>query len=303
MPGVRKSVHDLLAAARKDAERQELQDEARALRFAWALGVDTLYKYKSLEGASRDYTLDIIRNSRLYFSRPDQFNDPFDCAPSFALAKSKDDPDFVKELEDDERRMAFESGWTSEQLDELRGKEGVPVERMAAAVRDNTVRQLQDDTRIFCLSAEQCHPLLWSHYADSHKGICLHFSCGYGSLIGLARQVVCQERREPILIPLQYQDEDQLADKMVLVKASFWRYENEYRIIGHKGAEWGHSFDDRGRVSFPPELLSGITLGMRISANDRADIMGLASSRKPAIPVWQATEDEGRFWMRVVRLT
>lgn len=287
----------------REVRRRELEQAAKSLRFAWALGVDTLYKFKSLQGDSREYTLDIIENSRLFFSRPDQFNDPFDCAPPFALAKDSSDPVFVKELEDDERRMAAESGLTTEQLEQLRGKEGVPVEKMADAVRANTLRQLHDDARVFCLSAEQCHPLLWSHYADSHRGICLHFSCGSGTLIGLARKVVCQVEREPILIPLEYQSADQLTQKMVLVKAAFWDYESEYRIVGHTRAPWGHSFDDKGRVSFPPELLCGISLGMRISDKDRADIMDLAASRKPSIPAWQAAEDGGRFWMRIERLT
>ena len=145
---------------------------------------------------------------------------------------------------------------------------------MAAAVRANTLRQLHEDTRIFCASAEICRPLLWSHYADSHRGVCLHFACGYGTLIGLARQVVCKEQREPIC-PLGW-SEDDLTDKMVLVKAAFWGYESEYRIIGHTRAPWGHSFDEQGRAHFPPELLTGITLGVRISEGDRADVIALA---------------------------
>jgi hypothetical protein len=303
MSDVRGIVQGLMKEARQEAaRRRELDEIATALRFAWKLGVDKLYKFRSLDGDSKDWTLDIIQNSRLFFARPDQFNDPFDCAPPFALAKDPTDPAFVKELEDDERRMAAESGLTAKQLEQMRVREGVPVEKMAAAVRENTLRQLRDDTRVFCLSAEQCHPLLWSHYADSHKGVCLHFSCGYGTLIGLARQVACKEDREPILIPLQYQTDDQLTDKMVLVKAAFWAYESEFRIIGHTRADWGHSFDEKGRVSFPPELFCGITLGTRISEDNRAEIVALAAARMPAIPIWQAIEDEGRFWMRVERV-
>src|SRR5271154_259445 len=103
MAEIRRSVRALLDQARIGAaRRKELQEAARALRFAWALGVDTLYKFRSLEGSSREHTFDIIQNSRIYFSRPEQFNDPFDCTPPFALAKSASDPDFVKELEEDE---------------------------------------------------------------------------------------------------------------------------------------------------------------------------------------------------------
>ena len=124
MAEVWKSVRASLDQARKDvARRKQLHEEARALRFAWALGVDTLYKFRSLAGPNREaHTFDVIENSRIYFSRPEQFNDPFDCAPPFALAKSASDPEFVKELEEDERRMSAEAGLTQAQLAELRQK-------------------------------------------------------------------------------------------------------------------------------------------------------------------------------------
>ena len=74
--------------ARKDvARRKRLHEEARALRFAWALGVDTLYKFRSLAGPNREHTFDVIENSRILFPGRSQFNDPFDCAPPFTLAK------------------------------------------------------------------------------------------------------------------------------------------------------------------------------------------------------------------------
>ena len=78
------------------------------------------------------------------------------------------------------------------------------------------------------------------------------------------------------MIQLAYQSEDDLTDKMVLVKAAFWGYESEYRIIGHTRAPWGHSFDEQGRAHFPPELLTGITLQDRTSEGDRADVIALA---------------------------
>lgn len=77
MSAIRGIVRGVLKEARQDAaRRQELEEAATALRFAWKLGADKLYKFRSLEGESKAWTLDIIQNSRLYFARPDQFNDP-----------------------------------------------------------------------------------------------------------------------------------------------------------------------------------------------------------------------------------
>jgi hypothetical protein len=80
----RRVVRAVIRNARAEAQReQDLLEAARGLRMAWAQGIATLYKLKSLTGESRDHTLDIIENSRIYFSSPEQFNDPFDCAPPF----------------------------------------------------------------------------------------------------------------------------------------------------------------------------------------------------------------------------
>ncbi len=63
MSAIRGFVRGVLKEARDDAaHRQELEEAATALRFAWKLGIDKLYKFRSLEGESKGWTLDIIRN-------------------------------------------------------------------------------------------------------------------------------------------------------------------------------------------------------------------------------------------------
>src|ERR1700730_7368516 len=54
--------------------------------------------------------------------------DRADCRPIFRLAKPLSDPDFVRELEEDERRMIAEEKLTPEQVAEARIKHGVRAE-------------------------------------------------------------------------------------------------------------------------------------------------------------------------------
>jgi hypothetical protein len=272
-----------------------LERGARRLRFAWIEGHDTLYKFKSLQGDSCVQVLDMIENSRIYFSTPDQFNDPLDCAPVFQLAKPVSDPAFVAELTAEEERMIAKSGKSEEEIAELR-KEAVDIRQVAAAITGATRQLFRRDTRVFCLSARQDHPLLWSHYADSHRGVCLHFQCSAGTLIGAARAVKYRRERLPVLVPFHYNKRatDDIADLMVQVKADFWSYEEEYRIIGHEGTEWGYKLEGR-YCSFPPELLCGISLGMNISAADKNVVVNWATSRVPPLRVYEAFEDTGQF--------
>jgi len=293
-------IHNAVAdARRKEERREELLAAARALRFGWATGVETLFKFRSLSGDAREYTLDILRNSRIYFSSPEQFNDPFDCAPPFILAGDIHDPQFFEELKRDEEQSAKESGLTDSELENLRIREGVPIEQMAETARKNTLRALQRDTRIVCFATEQCHPLTWSHYASSHTGICLHFKCEPGTLFGLARKVLYHQQRKSIQLPLYRQGEDEITERLVFEKADFWEYESEYRIVGHQSADWGYHFDDDYRVAFSPESVSGVTLGMRISDSDKAAIVDLAKARPFSIPIWEAVEDPDRYWMQI----
>jgi hypothetical protein len=74
--------------------------------------------------------------------------------------------------------------------------------------------------------------------------------------------------------------EDDIADAMVRNKAEFWSYEGEFRIVAHQAAEWGYALDGRYCI-FDPMLLSGITLGARISEADRVTIKRLWLSESP----------------------
>jgi hypothetical protein len=296
--------HRALLAAQYEkhqAEREELRAGAKQLRFAWMEGHEKLYKFKGMSASSRDQVLDIITNSRIYFSSPEQFNDPLDCAPICALAKPLTE-EFIKELLDDEAALARAAGKSKEEVEALRKAEGVPPQRIAKAVTERTRHELVKDARVFCLSASEVHPLLWSHYADSHRGLCLHFRAAPGSLFGLARAVDYRRERPSILVPLHYNNDD-IADAMVRVKGDFWDYEDEYRIIGHEGADvdWGATMVNR-LCSFPPKLLCGITLGMKTLPKDRKDLMALAAQHYPEMAVYQAQEAKDHFGVEIFRI-
>jgi hypothetical protein len=293
-----------LARTRRKEEFEKVKwlRSAKRLRLAWAEGHNTLYKFKSLNGDSCHQVLDIIENSRIYFSAADQLNDPLDCAPVLKLAKDLKDPEFVAELRADEARLIAESGLPADDVARRAAEFGVDVRELAAGAMKQTRQALVDEVRVFCLSAREDHPLLWSHYAASHTGVCLHFRCTHGTLFGSARGVDYVRRRLPILIPLKYnKTEDDIADAMVRRKATFWRYENEYRIIGHTNADWGYKFEGRF-CTFDPALLCGITLGMKLSATDRSVVMRWIGNRYPAIPVYQAAEDEDSYGMHITRI-
>jgi hypothetical protein len=266
---------------------------AKRLRFAWYFGNNTLYKFRSFSGDSRKRVLDTIKNSRIYLPHPPAFNDPFDVAPVVAHGGDRYDPEYLRELQADEARMHKAAGLNARAIDRRRKREGVSIHDLPKAAEAELRRQLRDDVRVLCLTANQLHPLQWSHYADSHRGLCLHFDCRPGAF-GLARQVRYRSRRLPLRIPLRRQSNDTIMDRLVFNKAKFWSYESEYRIIASESGKADPILKD-GYMYFDPGLLVGITFGLQMPKKDRNLLISHARRHNPNIVFWEVIEDRSSF--------
>jgi hypothetical protein len=278
----------------REQRRQELLRVGRRLRLAWTFGKTTLHKYMSLaDPERRDRVLDILRNSQVYLSAPSQLNDASDCRPRFELAKPLTDPDFVRELQADEERMIAEERLTPEDVERLHALYGVAPERLAEGVTENTRRELESKTRIYCLSARNTDSGMWGLYAGLN-GVCLNFACHSGSVFGNARGVVYSPTREPILIPLRYNNPDDLADRLAFVKGERWQGEEEYRLVAHDGSlgEDTPLVDDHF-VAFAAADLTGITFGMNIDPVHRQTLLDAIAARSTPMQVFDAIEGTG----------
>ena len=85
-----------------------------------------------------------------------------------------------------------------------------------------------DGIGILCFSATWSDPVIWAHYSDKHKGICLGFQIPDNK--DLYRRV----RYEPKRLPFP-SDLDASADArdILLIKYSNWAYEQELRVCIH----------------------------------------------------------------------
>jgi hypothetical protein len=278
----------------RERRRQELLQVGRKLRLAWTFGKTTLYKYMSLaDHERRDRVQDVLRNSRVYLSAPSQLNDSADCRPRFELAKPLSDPDFVRELQADEGRMIAEQRLTPDDVARLHAEHGVAPERLAEGVTENTRRELENKTRIYCLSARNTDSGMWGLYAGLN-GVCLHFACHSGSVFGNARGVVYSPTREPILIPISYNNPDDIADRMAFIKGERWQGEEEYRLVafGDSLGEDRPLIDDHF-VGFAPLDLTGITFGINIEAKHRKLLLDAIAARPTPVLVFEAVEGAG----------
>ena len=112
-----------------------------------------------------------------------------------------------------------------------------PFEFLGAALRKESDRtnfhKLKAETNgtigVLCFSRAWSNPVLWSHYGDRHRGICL----GFDIPDQWAKEVTYQGNR--LAIDLEHAfDQENLADlplKLLTTKYEHWRYEDEVRLV------------------------------------------------------------------------
>jgi len=132
--------------------------------------------------------------------------------------------------------------------------------------------------------------LMWSHYADSHRGICLQFKVEKGDdYFDHAFPVTYAKDRPVISLPLR--DQRDIIEPAFLTKADFWSYEREWRLLR----------PDRppGFYRYPQRSLVGVIFGARISDEHRATICDLSQRRDPAPALFQACFHPSQFRVEI----
>lgn len=114
-----------------------------------------------------------------------------------------------------------------------------PFELMGVDTSDPLVYQALLDTRqeiasesgVVCFSRSWSNPVLWSHYADKHKGIVLGFEIPHSSEFPVLMEVSYIDVR-PKHTCEQFLAWDHLAMKQLLAtKFTHWIYEDEVRLF------------------------------------------------------------------------
>lgn len=200
----------------------------------------TLYKYR----AWNEYTKQILTNHQLYFSNPDDFNDPYDCKP------------FVQESE-----FRIISNTTVFFHDTDGSVVKSPVEdgtmSIGYGLQKRLAQQLWSSFRICSFSIIFDSILMWSHYANYHKGICLVFdsskdtdcfSTGCGIFYSNKRPTYAIGQTIGTANPVNTKFEN-------------WAYEQEFRLI--KSQSECYKNNTSNLFAFKPEALSEIIFGAK----------------------------------------
>jgi hypothetical protein len=156
-----------------------------------------LYKYRSM--SSPQGVLDIINNCEMPFSRPDWFNDIFDCRPVFEC-----DLDITQLNQRIHEEGRFRSAHENSSIIDDRIKRYFSLDKNNPTTsngiqiaQDEYFESIYKNSSVYSVSELNNNPLMWAHYADNHKGVCLEFN-GDSGFMREARKVV-YARERPVI--------------------------------------------------------------------------------------------------------
>jgi hypothetical protein len=247
-----------------------------------------LYKYCKLNERNSER---IFTKNEIYFTSPTQFNDPFDCRVQASFDATDEEweeyldvmmknrhPEFDYEVRSAFVRQLMNSGW----LDDPGPKQKIV----------NDVQEAVNKIGVICLSEVRDDILMWSHYADCHRGFCLQFDIKstfypFGELLF---KVEYSSSYPQIKVLRDYENQTR---KVLLAKSDFWKYEKEWRIFNPDSGP--------GILAYPPDMLTGVIFGCEMPHESRQMIREWAKSREIPLKFYQAIKKEAEFGVEIIK--
>lgn len=175
------------------------------------------------------------------------------------------------------------------------------VRRMCKGVLDH----ISKVTGIICFSKRRNNLLMWSHYADGHKGIVIAFDVP-PKLAPKRRslEVRYSKRRYPWRFVSELTSDEFLDEvrNLVQTKSVHWRAEKEVRLLWSlEGLD--QEVDDRtGRPIYftriPPEVISDVIFGYRCPRGIEEKVEAAIAANNLQVQRWCAEPSDAHFTLR-----
>jgi hypothetical protein len=254
-----------------------------------------LYRYQSLRSPYGKLNLErLLLHNEAYFPSPLSFNDPFDCLFPFSVADLTDES--IQMINKYQCEVRFPTA-TPEEIDGLiqaRRKDGwdkgSPAwKKWQEDCLEKAKTNIRTQIGVVCFSEFFDDILMWGHYADGHRGVCIQF-----------RHDILA--KNPALLKVEYRAEypslndyahtpSSLDKMMITTKADKWAYEQEWRLV----------FDTTtGKVfRLPDHAVSSVILGCEMPADDEKQIRDWLVGRADPLPIVRTEKDSKKFGITI----
>jgi hypothetical protein len=226
----------------------------------------------------------MIVNGEVHYTRLEDLNDPFDLNWCERLPVEEEERDrFARELcaktfpYDTPAQRRYHFANMMNQIRELTTGARAGVIRSVTKIKYG----------VLCLSAINDDVLMWSHYADHHKGVC----------VGIRSDRLTNKR----ILHVRYSDDVPVIDCWSYVhhdreefvnasrsKGLHWKYEEEWRTV-----------DDPGPRQYP-SCVDSVVIGAKADSKTRAAVFEAAAAAEHGIKVYEARVHSTRYALEIL---
>ena len=248
--------------------------------------VTHLYKFY----AFNKYSLSVLINKKVRFSKPAKLNDPFDIDIDFTYPITLSNFRYMIKV------LKSQKGISKERLEKLKELEqNIPDQNALNQMSKAMNKKFRDDRKnwgVFCMCESPKSILMWSHYADHHKGFCIQFVRSPENKLGDI------EMTRPVSYSCEYPSPDpyiesgmeKIYDELFFTKAKGWEYEKEWRML-----------NEEGDIELPlPGDISSIIFGLNMPEPQRKTIRNILSDKRE-IKYLQANKITKKFKLEIVQ--
>jgi hypothetical protein len=288
------------------------------------------FKYTTANTAQK-----VIQTQKFRWSSPLLFNDPFDHQAGFvSLFTGEELSQKIERLSelaifgdapfDPPIRTPFSV--STRLLREVRDR--LPKDEVIATIKaasleiaanfqgifthlNEEIRSVLTHSRVFCMTEKEDNVVMWSHYADQHKGAVFKLrrleKIDHQFIV--ARKVAYTDEPQPYLTLDQqidnsvgnaFHDPTPLVWNSAYIKHTDWAYEKEWRVhipLIHEPAGDGVAFYEE-----PKELFEAIYLGCRMPRETVDQMTALISEHLPDTEIYQAKKEPSQFRLSFDRI-
>ena len=231
-----------------------------------------IYKYTGISPNLDDSLI----NRRLYFNNPQNFNDPFDC--NFILETDCSAQEKTNYITTNMTGQGFSQDQIDAEVNRLLNNNGA-WDQLVNSGKDRFLSKIG----VCCFSKTDENPLLWAHYSDKHKGVCLVFDTSKDAAFFDKVYSVKYRSNYPRINFIQHRNR---FDELALTKSIDWIYEQEVRTMKDVGAQL---------YDFNTDALVGVIFGCKTGMTEVNRIKALLTTNGYNIFKKKAVLRQGSF--------
>ena len=230
------------------------------------------YKYRHINSR----LLESLRDGTIYFSNQKGLNDPFDCELDIEKAIDNAADDLGREQAESLRHLLKSDG---------------EFERFQANVNELGIFSA-------CFEMDENQTLLWSHYANDHKGLCVMYEMPVAflddedNILTVSKVTYDKDaltdwfkNLAPRLPVSHFELITELLKKVLTAKSPPWRYEGEVRIIRPAA----------GPFKIDKSFIKQICFGLQASDEDIDAVKSIVEKYGSKVALYKAIRGEKDF--------